>query len=156
MFIGYSSAGSRSLLKMRGMIVGGHFIGVLHFRHLLVFCYLVSCFTCFCSLIFSNYWLLHGYCRSSRFSQCLFLGESCILLIQLLLHADIASNWLACFPFTAQKHVYDIFFVKGLPTEVVQILVPFLQQKASDDLDANSVQTNTERYDERSLLVNKF
>lgn len=61
--------------------------------------------------------------------------------------ADVASNWLACFPFLAQKYVYDVFFVHGFVTEVLQILVPFLQQNRSDDLDINVVISNTERYD---------
>ena len=60
--------------------------------------------------------------------------------------ADVAPNWLACFPFSAQKHVYDVFFVRGLVSEVVQILVPFLQQNGSDGLDVNAVLSNSERY----------
>ena len=39
------------------------------------------------------------------------------------LPADVASNWLGCFPFMAQKYIYDVFFVRGLVTEVLQILV---------------------------------
>lgn len=66
-------------------------------------------------------------------------------LIQLLFHADLASNWLSCFPLSARVHVYDVFFVEGLVTEVVQTLVPCLQQNASDGHDLNSVHTNTER-----------
>ena len=42
--------------------------------------------------------------------------------------------------------MYDVFFVNGLATEVVQILVPCLQQSGSGDLDVNAVQSNTERY----------
>lgn len=62
------------------------------------------------------------------------------------LPADVASNWLGCFPFSAQKYVYDVFFVRGLVTEVLQILVPFLQLSASDGLDVNAVLSNSERY----------
>jgi len=65
----------------------------------------------------------------------------------MLLPADVASNWLACFPFSAQKYVYDVFFVRGFITEVLQILVPSLQQNRSDDLDINVVISNSERYD---------
>lgn len=61
--------------------------------------------------------------------------------------ADVASNWLACFPFLAQNYVYDVFFVHGFVTEVLQMLVPFLQQNRSDDLDINVVISNSERYD---------
>lgn len=67
-------------------------------------------------------------------------------LYRLLLHADLASNWLACFPLSARIHVYDVFFVNGLATEVVQTLVPCLQQNASDGHDVNYVHSNTERY----------
>lgn len=62
------------------------------------------------------------------------------------LPADVASNWLGCFPFSAQKHVYDVFFVRGLVSEVLQILVPFLQLNAVDGLDVNAVLSNSERY----------
>ncbi|KAL6182564.1 hypothetical protein ACLB2K_043983 [Fragaria x ananassa] len=68
---------------------------------------------------------------------------------------DVASNWLACFPFSARKHVYDVFFVNGLVTEVVQVLVPCLQQSGSSDVDVNAVQSNTERLLVLSLLENK-
>lgn len=60
--------------------------------------------------------------------------------------AEVASNWLACFPISARKHVYDVFFVKGLVTEVVQALVPCLQQIGADGLDVSAVRSNTERY----------
>lgn len=59
--------------------------------------------------------------------------------------AEVASNWLACFPISARKHIYDNFFVNGLMTEVVQALVPCLQQIGNDGLDVNAVRSNTER-----------
>ncbi|KAL5076492.1 hypothetical protein RYX36_015476 [Vicia faba] len=67
---------------------------------------------------------------------------------------DVASNWLACFPFLAQKYVYDVFFAHGFVTEVLQILVPFLQQNRSDDLDVNVVISNSERLLVLCLLEN--
>lgn len=70
------------------------------------------------------------------------------------LPADVASNWLACFPFSAQKYVYDVFFVHGFVTEVLQILVPFLQQNRSDDIDINVVISNSERLLVLCLLEN--
>lgn len=69
------------------------------------------------------------------------------------LPADVASNWLACFPILAQKYVYDVFFVRGFVTEVLQILVPFLQQSGSDGLDVNAVISNSERYDMNVHIV---
>ncbi|KAK7302203.1 hypothetical protein RJT34_13085 [Clitoria ternatea] len=67
---------------------------------------------------------------------------------------DVASNWLACFAFSAQKYVYDVFFVHGLVTEVVQILVPFLQQNGSGGLDVNAILSNSERLVVLCLLEN--
>ncbi|XP_050257060.1 uncharacterized protein LOC126702405 isoform X6 [Quercus robur] len=58
---------------------------------------------------------------------------------------DLASYWLSCFPLSARIHVYDVFFVDGSATEVVQTLFPCLQQNAIDDHDVNSVHSNTER-----------
>ncbi|KAK2390956.1 hypothetical protein P8452_28149 [Trifolium repens] len=68
---------------------------------------------------------------------------------------DVASNWLACFPFSAQKYVYDVFFVHGLVTEVLQILVSYLQHNGSDDIDVNVVISNSERLLVLCLLENK-
>ena len=73
-------------------------------------------------------------------------------LYRFLLHADLASYWLACFAFSARIHVHDVFFVDGLATEVVQTLVPCLQQNAIDDHDVNSVHSNTERYGVNTCL----
>ena len=56
------------------------------------------------------------------------------------LFADVASNWLSCFPLTAKKLVYDVFFVKGLMIEVVQALIPSL------DHNSNAVRSNAERW----------
>lgn len=75
-----------------------------------------------------------------------------LFLILLLLHADVASNWLVCFPFSARKHAYDIFFVNGLIAEVVQTLVPCLQQSGSDGIEVNAVLSNAERYGIKTFL----
>ncbi|XP_057970395.1 uncharacterized protein LOC131159474 isoform X2 [Malania oleifera] len=74
-------------------------------------------------------------------------------LARVLLY-DIASSWLACFPFSARKHVYDVFFVSGLSTEVVQAVVPCLQQGGSDSLDSDAVRSNAERLLVICLLEN--
>ncbi|KAA8542173.1 hypothetical protein F0562_023325 [Nyssa sinensis] len=67
---------------------------------------------------------------------------------------DVASNWLACFPFSAKKHVYDVFFVNGHAAEVVQTIVPCLQQNQSGSLDVNAVCSNAERLLVLCLLEN--
>ncbi|KAH1131352.1 hypothetical protein J1N35_002730 [Gossypium stocksii] len=67
---------------------------------------------------------------------------------------DVASNWLTCFPLSAKKHIYDVFFVNGLSTEVVQVLVPHLQLTSSDVFDVNVVQSNVERLLVLCLLDN--
>ncbi|KAJ6374435.1 hypothetical protein OIU78_030036 [Salix suchowensis] len=68
---------------------------------------------------------------------------------------DVVSDWLACFPVSAKKLVYDVFFVNGLATEVVQALVPFLQYNGNESVaDVNAVQSNTERLLVLCLLEN--
>ncbi|MED6108566.1 hypothetical protein PIB30_025389 [Stylosanthes scabra] len=67
---------------------------------------------------------------------------------------DVAPNWLVCFSISAQKHAYDVFFSHGLVSEVVQILVPFLQQNGSDGLDVSNVVSNSERLLVLCLLEN--
>ena len=57
----------------------------------------------------------------------------------------MAPNWLSCFPFTAQKLVYDVFFVKGLTIEVVQTMIPSLDCNGCDVHDANAIRSNAER-----------
>lgn len=59
--------------------------------------------------------------------------------------SDVALNWLPCFPYTAQKLVYDVFFIKGLTTEVVQTLVPSLSQRHGTGHDVNVALSNIER-----------
>lgn len=59
--------------------------------------------------------------------------------------ADVASDWLSCFPISVQKHLYDKFFLDGSVIEVVQVLVPFLHHVGDGGVDPNSVQTNVER-----------
>lgn len=71
-------------------------------------------------------------------------GTAFPTLARVLLY-EVASNWLACFPISAQKHVYDVFFVEGLATEVVQTLVPCLQHNGRDSLHVNTICSNAER-----------
>lgn len=60
--------------------------------------------------------------------------------------ADVASNWLACFPFSARTHTYDTFFINGPSSETVQALVPVLQHSGTmEDVDFNSACSNAER-----------
>ncbi|KAK3439806.1 hypothetical protein EUGRSUZ_B00148 [Eucalyptus grandis] len=71
----------------------------------------------------------------------------CMLWFSVVFYSskNVASDWLACFPFTAQKHVYDVFFVDGLATEVVQTLIPRLQLDSSAGLDVNAIVSNIQR-----------
>ena len=71
-----------------------------------------------------------------------------------VLEADVASNWLPCFPISAREYVYDVFFVNGLVTEVVQTLVPYLQYRGTDGFDANVVVSNIERLIVLCLIEN--
>ncbi|KAH9603580.1 hypothetical protein KSS87_010691 [Heliosperma pusillum] len=61
----------------------------------------------------------------------------------------VASNWLPRLPITAQNLVYDVFFVKGLSTEVVQAVIPCL------DHNAKIVRSNAERLIVICLLENE-
>lgn len=78
-------------------------------------------------------------CWNAFYNGAAFSALSRVLLLEL------ASSWLACFPFLAKKHLYDIFFVDGPAIEVVQNLVPSLQPNASDGIDVKAVLSNTER-----------
>ncbi|KAL3529451.1 hypothetical protein ACH5RR_008773 [Cinchona calisaya] len=71
-------------------------------------------------------------------------GAAFPALARVLLY-DVASEWLACFPNSARKNVYDVFFVKGHMTEVVQTIVPCLQHKGSGSYDITAVHSNAER-----------
>lgn len=74
-----------------------------------------------------------------------FVFSYSIFMYIAILVAEVTSNWLACFPISARKHVYDAFFANGLMTEVVQALVPCLQPIQIDGLDVQAVRSNTER-----------
>lgn len=84
--------------------------------------------------------------------QVFYRGAAFPTLARLLLY-DVALNWLACFPISAKKYVYDVFFLRGRVTEVVQTLVPCLQNNGNGRLDA-SVCTNVERLLALCLLEN--
>ncbi|GAB2223678.1 hypothetical protein Droror1_Dr00004416 [Drosera rotundifolia] len=85
--------------------------------------------------------------------QVFYLGTPFPALARILLF-DVASNWLPCFTLSAQKHVYDVFFVQGLTYEVVQSVVPCLSYKGGDGHDANAVKSNAERILELCLVQN--
>ncbi|GMQ01130.1 hypothetical protein CsSME_00047882 [Camellia sinensis var. sinensis] len=67
---------------------------------------------------------------------------------------DVASNWLAFFPISARKHVYDVFFVNGHTMEVVHTVVPSLLQNGSGSFDIKAVCSNAERLLALCLLEN--
>ncbi|KAI3720928.1 hypothetical protein L2E82_31927 [Cichorium intybus] len=66
---------------------------------------------------------------------------------------DVALNWLTCFPISAKKHLYDVFFLRGCISEVVQTLVPYLQHHSNGRLET-TVCSNTERLLALCLLEN--
>ncbi|CAL5358120.1 unnamed protein product [Camellia sinensis] len=67
---------------------------------------------------------------------------------------DVASNWLAFFPISARKHVYDVFFVNGHTMEVFHTVVPSLLQNGSGSFDIKAVCSNAERLLTLCLLEN--
>ncbi|PWA87366.1 embryo defective protein [Artemisia annua] len=66
---------------------------------------------------------------------------------------DVALNWLTCFPISAKKHLYDVFFLRGIVSEVVQSLVPYLQHHFNGRLEV-SICSSTERLLALCLLEN--
>lgn len=89
-------------------------------------------------MLLGNFFFPSSQFFLARFLSGIFFNEICFI-------ADVAHNWLTCFPLSAKKHVYDVFFVDGLSTEVVQVLVPCLEPSGRDLHDVNAVQSNVER-----------
>uniref|UniRef100_A0A7N0RJV4 Telomere length regulation protein conserved domain-containing protein n=1 Tax=Kalanchoe fedtschenkoi TaxID=63787 RepID=A0A7N0RJV4_KALFE len=71
-------------------------------------------------------------------------GVTFAALARVLLYDD-ATKWLPSFPASARKHVYDVFFVSGLPSEVIQSLVPCLRRSGNGGADVDAVSSNAER-----------
>ncbi|KNA11412.1 hypothetical protein SOVF_135530 [Spinacia oleracea] len=86
--------------------------------------------------------------RRNQVWEVFYKGVSFPTLSRFLIY-DVASNWLPCFPLTARKLVYDIFFVEGLVLEIVQALIPSLGHNVS------VVRSNAERLVELCLLENE-
>ncbi|XP_072980765.1 uncharacterized protein [Typha angustifolia] len=84
-----------------------------------------------------------------------FRGSAFPTMARILIH-NVASKWLACFPRSARKQIYDSFFLRGPPTEIVLALVPALQQKGGiGDFDFNTLCSNIERLLMLCLLENE-
>uniref|UniRef100_A0A453P0Y9 Uncharacterized protein n=1 Tax=Aegilops tauschii subsp. strangulata TaxID=200361 RepID=A0A453P0Y9_AEGTS len=62
-----------------------------------------------------------------------------------ILLGNIALKWLRQIHNTVRKEVYDSFFVRGPPTEVIQALVPALSQNENSKEDHNIFCLNIER-----------
>ncbi|XP_056691161.1 uncharacterized protein [Spinacia oleracea] len=86
--------------------------------------------------------------RRNQVWEVFYKGVSFPTLSRFLIY-DVASNWLPCFPLTARKLVYDVFFIEGLVLEVVQVLIPSLGHNVS------VVRSNAERLVELCLLENE-
>ncbi|KAM7475710.1 hypothetical protein LguiB_022953 [Lonicera macranthoides] len=75
-----------------------------------------------------------------------FYGGTAFPTLARVLLYEVAPNWLPCFPISARRHVYDVFFVNGHATEVVQTLVPCLHQNANGcSLESSPSCSNAER-----------
>ncbi|KAH7680909.1 telomere length regulation protein [Dioscorea alata] len=83
-----------------------------------------------------------------------YYGAAFPTMARILLY-NVASIWLAQFPVSAQKLVYDSFFIKGPPDEILQALVPGLTRNGTNDADHNAVCANIERLLVLCLLENK-
>jgi telomere length regulation protein len=59
--------------------------------------------------------------------------------------SDVALKWLPKINVSARQEIYDSFFVKGPPTEVIQALVPALSEKEFSKEDHQTFCLNLER-----------
>jgi telomere length regulation protein len=60
--------------------------------------------------------------------------------------SDVALKWLRKIHASARNEIYDSFFVKGPPTEVIQALVPALSEKEDSKEDHRIFCLNLERW----------
>ncbi|CAM0945392.1 unnamed protein product [Alopecurus aequalis] len=72
-----------------------------------------------------------------------------------ILLGNVALKWLRQIRTSARKEVYDSFFVRGPPTEVIQALVPALSKNEGSKEDHNIFCLNIERLLVLCLLENK-
>ncbi|KAF0929395.1 hypothetical protein E2562_021419 [Oryza meyeriana var. granulata] len=75
--------------------------------------------------------------------------------ISKILLGHVALKWLQQIRASARKEIYDSFFVKGPPTEVIQALVPALSHKGGSKEDHNTICSNIERLLILCLVENK-
>ncbi|XP_040376672.1 telomere length regulation protein TEL2 homolog isoform X2 [Oryza brachyantha] len=75
--------------------------------------------------------------------------------ISKILLSNVALKWLRQISASARKEIYDSFFVKGPPTEVIQALVPALSHKGGSKEDHNTICSNIERLLILCLVENK-
>ncbi|KAB8087800.1 hypothetical protein EE612_012221 [Oryza sativa] len=75
--------------------------------------------------------------------------------ISKILLGHVALKWLRQIRASARKEIYDSFFVKGPPTEVIQALVPALSHKGGSKEDHNIICSNIERLLILCLVENK-
>ncbi|EEE57306.1 hypothetical protein OsJ_07388 [Oryza sativa Japonica Group] len=75
--------------------------------------------------------------------------------ISKILLGHVALKWLRQIRASARKEIYDSFFVKGPPTEVIQALVPALSHKGGSKEDHNIMCSNIERLLILCLVENK-
>ncbi|KAF8652922.1 hypothetical protein HU200_062351 [Digitaria exilis] len=72
-----------------------------------------------------------------------------------ILLGNVALKWLRKIHASARNEIYDSFFVKGPPTEVIQALVPALSEKENSKEDHQTFCLNLERLLILCLLDNK-
>ncbi|KAL6634056.1 hypothetical protein ACP70R_026727 [Stipagrostis hirtigluma subsp. patula] len=72
-----------------------------------------------------------------------------------ILLGNVALKWLRKIHASARSEIYDSFYVKGPPTEVIEALVPALSQKGETNEDQHAFCSNIERLLILCLLDNK-
>jgi hypothetical protein len=116
---------------MKGSLGGVPFIMVQHFLLCLKYCLAVSLLVklvtaCCYFVTLEHFWHSNPFCH---------FGLS-----------DVAVKWLRKAHASARNEIYDPFFVKGPPTEVIQALVPALSEKEDSKEDHRAFCLNLERW----------
>lgn len=99
-----------------------------------------GCYTPWTSRIFTKKMYVTKHAVSLRLLS--IFGTLTILSLFL----DVALKWLRKIHASARNEIYDSFFVKGPPTEVIQGLVPALSEKENSKEDHRAFCLNLERW----------
>ncbi|WVZ74732.1 hypothetical protein U9M48_022882 [Paspalum notatum var. saurae] len=87
--------------------------------------------------------------------RCAFYQGPAFPTMSKILLGNVAMKWLRKIHASARNEIYDSFFVKGPPVEVIQALIPALSEKEDSKEDHQTFFSNLERLLILCLLDNK-